>query len=555
MGFEKQTISQPHPAKSATDPRSQWPDQWGAQPFEHILLDAIATNHFSTIDDADLPIDVLYLGKAFREHLDELWAEGLMFAIMGRNFDLIEAILSSRCIAEVSKRDRLRQALPLHVAVTYLDGSTACCKIVSELLRASHHLNLDVCARNKDGYTVFDMLMLTILRNHSQVAPEIVDSNLAGTTSFVGEEVSTCGMWDAESCAFRALQRNGSTQVPFSWKHKFCHTSTQAICHILELLLFSTSQLVKSGLFAHRCYGCSERLEVLPLHTMVLVAFNLMTHGKRDEDLFGMVCCLLCYTSSTFFGGQEFGRAEISLHLFYGHLHADYCAHELLSPAELAGRLSTGVTGSMPSQAVNGWQAFTQVLQLIEDQHRWAESGQASSAFQSDHKQLMQDIHSEESYFLQWGGWTLDEDDWTKFNFANIRADLRRRIFHHDRDLGFGERCSHIGYSHVGRAFGSNRLLGHIWAACQTELLTYRRQSDSLAWMSPGLTIDQILASLESEVPSTIHFIKRKALRSYCPCGRFDGGDRVPSREHACSYPFGNLNAWQRTTYLEDYDE
>jgi hypothetical protein len=129
-------------------------------------------------------------------------------------------------------------------------------------------------------------------------------------------------------------------------------------------------------------------------------------------------------------------------------------------------------------------------------------------------------------------------------------------IFHQETegdDLGYPQECYHaLTDGGRNRAFGRNGILGHIWAACQAELLTYRRTCAGQPGLSSRISIDIILHCLQSGNSTSLPFIKEGLLRPYCACGAYDGWDCLPRVEHACVSDFGNLDNPQFATYLAD---
>jgi len=89
---------------------------------------------------------------------------------------------------------------------------------------------------NPLGHTVLDTLMMGILKSHTSCSPFIVDDRLAKDKRFVGEDLDVCGRWDADSPCIRKLLSEGHLAIPPDWKHMFCHTSAQALCHSIGTL-------------------------------------------------------------------------------------------------------------------------------------------------------------------------------------------------------------------------------------------------------------------------------------------------------------------------------
>jgi hypothetical protein len=275
----------------------------------------------------------------------------------------------------------------------------------------------------------------------------------------------------------------------------------------------------------------------------VLTTFQLFKYGTEEEDLFGMICCLLRLVASSPFGSEEFSKVEVSISLFNDNAAQAECAHEKLSPAELADKLNTAVQDCLcPEERKKGWHAFVLVLNQIEDQHRWAQTRRPPPGYEQEHRNIM-------------GGDSYMDDDFIRYD----ELDDGEEIFHmndkifHDGDMGFPVSCGQLGHPNRRRPFGRNRILGHIWAACQAELLTYRRQHEGDSWLSPHIDIDMILECLSSGDPSSIFFIRKGMLLEYCSCGRYKTPWGMARREHVCTTYFSNLDDWHRAEYLEAY--
>ena len=143
-----------------------------------------------------------------------------------------------------------------------------------------------------------------------------MDAGLRGEVRFPGEEVDICGRWDADSDCFRALVSHGINSIPITWKHKFCHTSVQAVCYcIIQLSDFDSSVLVDHcGLFTQRCAACGLKMQLTPLHATLITAFNLAQNGMEKEDLFGMVALILCLIS---LGADTSTKVDFDLKQFF----------------------------------------------------------------------------------------------------------------------------------------------------------------------------------------------------------------------------------------------
>jgi hypothetical protein len=526
------------------DPLSQpWPESWCTEPLGDKLQVGLESNSFSTVQAAQLPIDLGIISQAARKSEDQVWREGLGFAIMGRNFDLLKRMLrpeSHEDRMKLSTRD-IQGIHPAHLAATYLDGGKTCCQIMRLLCYNLSGPGHGLTDRDSKGHTVFDALMLRILRSHSDTPLEVVDNNLKGVRGHAGEESDICGRWDAETDSYRRLVGGGSSKVPLSWKHKFCHTSVQAICHCIKILS-EYPQPATSGLFLRHCPDDKRTLELSTPHAMVLTALQLLKHGLDGEDLFGMICSLFQLTVSGANGSVDFSRSLVSIHLLQEGVNHAGCIHEAeaLTPFELAMRVDVIARQCGSLEARKGWTAFVLVLERIEEQHRWVSEGHPPPGYEDVHQAIRQKYEDQNDIFDD--GLELDE------------SLLTQEIFFDD-ELDFPSACFHMEFSNNNRAFGRNIYLGHIWAACQAELLTYRRQQESHPWLSQHLSIDAILHCLRTEDPNALPHVKNDMLKPYCACGLYPGDYELTLREDACTSYFSNLDDWHRTSFIPVVDD
>ena len=115
----------------------------------------------------------------------------------------------------------------------------------------------------------------------------------------------------------------------------FCHTSAQAITHCIGSLFsphWGPYINLPSGLFLKRCLNetCGLKLQLKPLHTLVVTAVYLAELGSDGENLFGMVACLL-----SLLGKGANPLAHISLVALLSKDDSQECTHSKLDPVEL----------------------------------------------------------------------------------------------------------------------------------------------------------------------------------------------------------------------------
>jgi hypothetical protein len=490
-----------------------WPKDWQEPSLPTRLRDALEHNDFSSISTATLPVAIPQVAKAAQRSPDELLLESLGFSIMSRNLAQVESIIQQMR----GRHFDITSLYPFHIATSYLDGYKACCDIFTALLRFHWGQKLLEVYVNELGHSILDNLMISILKSHSAATPADVDDTLKDTTRFNGEEVDICGRWDADSPCVRHLLTKGNTSTPFSWKHKFCHTSIQTICHCFIKMTSRIPVLIEtaSGLYIRRCFDCGMKLQLQPLHSLVMTAYHLAISGCHDEDLFGMLACLLCFISCGF---DPRKTASVSVTAFMQtHATEIICDHKELTPAELAENISTyPVVGSWKAKVRSGWAVFCGVLRLCEDI-------QAESESDGD------DV-------------TMEDDEDISRHFIGISEP--------DRDL---QDLHFQGHSEVC-CFRTRRDLATLWASVQAELLTYRRLDDGMEWISQNFSMEQLQNQLLRGESLSVGFAEQDLLQTHCICGSF-GGYPLETLSDVTNPDIANLDIWERATYgvlLED---
>ncbi|KAF8853073.1 hypothetical protein BDZ45DRAFT_599053 [Acephala macrosclerotiorum] len=476
----------------------KWPSSCEIPSFEQELTEALQTNIFSSLEENELPLSTKIVAEA-ADKSNELLLEALGFSIISRNVDLIIELIDKANDDEVD----ITSLYPYHLATTYLEGAETCCNILGVLL---DRVALRKNSTNALGHTVLDNLMMTILKSHTMTSPGLVDPALVKEHNFQGEEVDICGRWDADSECYLALLATGKSSVPFEWKHKFCHTATQTICHSIMMLGYAEDLNSSSGIFLRYCTNCGLKLQLRPLHTLVLVAFQLAHSGCEGEDLFGALACLIGLLSV---GVNPLLSADISLSALLDQESPGLCDHEELRPSDLAQRVPLETVNQWSSSARIGWRVFCLVLRHAQD--TWTIPAQDEDEDNSLRLSQSQDI---DKHFHT----TCEE--------------------HHDGDM---ESC-----------FGTSIHLGHIWAAVQAEFLSYRRLTEVDPWLSEYFSMESLVRDLETQTGISIGYIEHGVLLPYCRCGLpEDGWYWVFLREQLVIGGVSNMYGNSRGTFIE----
>ena len=432
------------------------PDEMVLAPYEEMLFNNLKATQLTTRKTKTLPIAVAPIIEACRSSPKRLTKEALGFAIIGRNEKLVESILNRLNVHE------LEDFYPLHLATSYLDSSKVCCSIFWLVLR--HHSSWQLSKmRNNIGHTVLDNLFVTIIRSHTTLVPGDIDTGLRTEGRFPGEEMDICGRWDADSDCFRDLINAGISSIPSKWKHKFCHTSAQTVCHCISAMYAESGPNIleaSSTLFSKHCELCGLRTELFPLHMAVITAFHLAQSGMEDEDLFGILALVL---RMTYFGARADAKTRIPTSLYFERSEAeanfalDECNHKEQTAYELA--------SSVPQSYIQHWPETTRT------------------------------------------GWTV---------LCLVLRDMERtRLDTYDYD----QRCEH-GCKPTLPLSENLRVL---FTAIQTELFTYRRQCDTDPWLSSSFDMRELLRNLQrGERLSVKRLTSQEVMKIPCECGYFD---------------------------------
>jgi hypothetical protein len=229
-------------------------------------------------------------------------------------------------------------------------------------------------------------------------------------------------------------------------------------------------------------------LQLTPIHALVVVSYYLASYGFDEEDLFGVICCLLALIAGEFDPTLE---VQISPTALLDMDQGTSCTHENLSSAALAQRLQELSSGEWTEKVNIGWETLRQVLLATEKVDIGEDYGYKVSCF----------------------------------------------TFDHEPDL--------IPYYNIN---------GHIWAAAQTELLNYRRRQKSDPWMSENFDMKSVLQGLMEDRIPFMPLLDGSMMKPYCPCGVFSDTWSFCRREHASAYYFSNLDDWERSSFIDDYD-
>ncbi|GAB1317650.1 hypothetical protein MFIFM68171_07860 [Madurella fahalii] len=421
---------------------------------------------------------------------------------------------------------------PFHLAAAFLDGGHSCCAIFNELLYSPGSGLIFTNILDNMGHTVLDALMICILRSHTNVSPEHVSRSFDPPNRFPGEEKDICGRWDADSPVLRAHFRSGYARVPTKWKHGFCHTSVQAVCHSIIAVYGSPGSKINtlSGLFVRRCNNCGRELKLGPLHTLVVVAFYLAHQGMPGETMFGPLAILVCLLS---LGADASLSVTMSAEDILGTARQESCHHNPMTACELMEAVPQSLVGRWSSECQTGWFCILQVLRM----HQGNREAEVQRAFGDPlPRESLSDTDSDVS---------LEERHNT---LTGIReCALEDELFDKLNIQMHGE------WLEWPRGTPKLSLL---WATIQVEFLTYRRIQAGDPWISDKFSMTALRNWLEGRsLTFSTPLVDDNLMRQHSPCcGWFLGCHEFasPTAENVCTQHFMNMDIYSRATFLKN---
>ncbi|KAI1110494.1 hypothetical protein F5Y14DRAFT_443917 [Nemania sp. NC0429] len=494
-----------------------WGNPSPTSSFPNELHRSMESGSFSDLPVPNLPLERDIILRAIESDPRALKVDAWKLAIMAGNHILLKDMFEQDS-DEVP--EGLDEIYPFHLAASFLDGAHACCKVfemLSRILDPTYAFSHNI---DGHGHTILDTLIVSILRSHTRISPDFVSHAFRSSSRFPGEEMDICGRWGPDTPRVRELFHQGFARIPNTWKHPFCHTAVQAVCHsIISIYGPSCAPDINrlSGLFIRRCTECGLELKLGPLHTLVVAAFHLAQLGMPGETLFGAVAVLVCLLS---LGGNATLRVNISVDDILGTSVGGRCSHASTSPSELIQKVPEHVIGAWTDACRVGWNCFAEILSQAEE-HEHSKHNESDS--QSDHS----------------------DSDWRSESVEDPGETP--------------ERCEFMN-RYYGKVHGGwlklecqTADMGLVWATIQTELLTYRRVKEGESWISENFSLEALedwLFGHTAEFRTPL--VQDQMMEPHTKCGWFKDAETFvcPCAQEVSANYFMNMDIYARSTYI-----
>ena len=273
-----------------------------------------------------------------------------------------------------------------------------------------------------------------------------------------------------------------------------------------------------------RCSHCGLKLQLLPLHTLILVGLHLSRSGCKNETRFGILACLLCLLS---YGANPLLKANFFVQALLGIEDVDECSHEEMDPVELAMKVPASSSSMWSRELSTGWQVIVNVLGHSQAEWKARPSRRLSTSSEREYKH-------EFSTFSEYG-----EDQTSAGEEASREPHLPYCPDSPDHES----------------FFGGNKVLASLQAAVQTELLTYKRLEEGDEWISQNFNMRTLNEDLIGRGKVDIPLVQKGMMKPFCVCGNFpEACPACPTEESVAAYYFSKLEDWHRSTFLRSPD-
>ncbi|CAG1999185.1 unnamed protein product [Fusarium graminearum] len=482
--------------------------------FPECLQNSISTGDFTELRNDNLPLSHETIVHSLTENPKALELDSWKLAIMAGNSGLLYDL--GRGKDEKQIQEEVKSIHPFHLAASFLNGGGPCCTIfddLSALLDRSYLLQHNI---NDLGHTILDSLFISILRSHTSVQPEMVSDEFRALSRFPGEEKDICGRWDADSPEVRGLFAQGYARIPTRWKHPFCHSAIQAVCHCAMSIFGPLTHAdinCKSGLFVRRCTECGMELKLGPLHALVSTAFFLGQFGMPGETLFGPLAILVCLINMNVDVNM---RMNISLEEILRTSEPGQCRHRSMTAADMMMCVPASVVHNWTNACQVGWDCLLHTLRL-------AESSDTENSYRHDRDSPECELSARE---------TDGESQSSVCEFQGLHDD---EIF----------KCTH-------------KMIGILWATIQAEFLTYRRLTVHDLWISEKFHMVALQAWLKGETQGfNTPLVVQGMMKTYSRCGWFLDRYNLwafATASDVCKEWFANLDNYGRTTFVPEVE-
>ncbi|KAL3422710.1 hypothetical protein PVAG01_06866 [Phlyctema vagabunda] len=190
---------------------------------------------------------------------------------------------------------------------------------------------------------------------------------------------------------------------------------------------------------------------------------------------------------------------------------------------------------------VFGWEVFCTMLKFARDERRSPSSFKTTQPISRASHMKAKEKQAAKVFTSYYS-----DDSSTNYSSSDEEANSDNG---YDIDVE-DEVCTHSKAN--GNFYGRSIVIGKLWAAIQTELLTHRRIAEGDAWLSENFNMGAVLDGLKSGGLISMPLLDDDMMNEFCPCGRFRGvlDEACACVYEACKHYFANLDDWNRTSYI-----
>jgi hypothetical protein len=210
------------------------------------------------------------------------------------------------------------------------------------------------------------------------------------------------------------------------------------------------------------------------------------------------------------------------------------CSHEEIDAVELVERIPASLISDWTEDAILGWNVFCTTLRYARDERRPGPKSFSSKG--KDREDPLQPSVESAGDAME----VCNDDEDSEGSEDKVM----------DGESGIDEGlCSHCKPG-TDKFYGQGKVIGTLWTAIQTELLTYRRLTEDDPWISKNFDLKAVLDGLKNGGSLSIKIVEEDMMASFYRCSRFMEitNEAYASLNKVCTHYFANVDVWSRAS-------